>query len=227
MHRDKDAFTQLVKDHQPKLRMFLLRLSNNYDLADDLAQETLITAYKKLSSFKGSGSFSGWLFRIAYNQFLQFHRSEKRREEILIQYGEVLAVDSDRYESINDIQADLERALSRLNPGEAAAITLCHSFGFAHPEVARIMDVPLGTIKSQIRRGKEKLTTFLNEEPGATGDNLKQNESTAGTMNTDKSGQEANSISRLTGRARRGGQGAADCKMPRTAAIMTREGIVL
>jgi len=134
-----------------------LRLCRDYDLADDLAQETFVAAYQKLASFKGRGSFEGWLHKIAYNRFLQHKRDDKRKQEILSQYGDMLEVESYRYESTTDIQLELERALSTLNHGEAAAITLCHSFGFSHQEAAAILNTPLGTVKSQIKRGKEKL----------------------------------------------------------------------
>jgi RNA polymerase sigma factor (sigma-70 family) len=155
--RDLDAFAELVAESQSRVRTFLIRLCRDYDLANDLAQETFLTAYQKLATFKGSGSFEGWLCKIAYNRFLQHRRDDKRKQEILQQYGQTLAVESNRYESVSDIQLELERALSLLNHGEAAAITLCHSFGFSHRQVAGILEVPLGTVKSQIKRGKEKI----------------------------------------------------------------------
>lgn len=159
--RDTDAFAELITESQARVRTFLIRLCRDYDLADDLAQETYITAYRKLASFKGTGSFEGWLMKIAYNRFLQYLRDDKRKQEILSCYGELLKVESDRYESITDIQMDLEKAISGLAHNEAAAITLCHSFGFTHPEVSGILDTPLGTVKSHIKRGKEKLKQSL------------------------------------------------------------------
>ena len=159
--RDTDAFAELIAESQSRVRTFLVRLCRDYDLADDLAQETYVTAYQKLASFKGSGSFEGWLCKIAYNRFLQYKRDDKRKQEILTQYGEMLEVESGRYDSITDIQLEIEKALAALNHGEAAAITLCHSFGFSHQEVAGILDAPLGTVKSQIKRGKEKLKELM------------------------------------------------------------------
>ena len=159
--RDMDAFTELIAESQSRVRTFLVRLCRDYDLADDLAQDTFITAYQKLASFKGSGSFEGWLCKIAFNRFLQYKRDDKRKQEILAQYEQVLEVESNRYDSVTDIQIELEKAFSALNHGEAAAITLCHSFGFSHQEVASILNAPLGTVKSQIKRGKQKLKDAL------------------------------------------------------------------
>jgi RNA polymerase sigma-70 factor (ECF subfamily) len=193
--RDPDAFAELVAESQSRVRTFLVRLCRDYDLANDLAQETFLTAYQKLATFKGSGSFEGWLCKIAYNRFLQHQRDDKRQQEILEQYGQALAVEADRYESTSAIQLELERALSLLNHGEAAAITLCHSFGFSHQEVAGILDAPLGTVKSQIKRGKEKIqqamSTVGEESRHRTGEGRLQStgQSTAEGMqkSTDKS----------------------------------------
>ena len=159
--RDTDAFAELIAESQGRVRTFLVRLCRDYDLANDLAQETFLTAYQKLASFKGSGSFDGWLCKIAYNRFLQYKRDDKRKQEILSQYRDMLEVEPIRYESATDIQLELEKAFSILGHNEAAAITLCHSFGFSHQEVADILDAPLGTVKSQIKRGKEKLKEIL------------------------------------------------------------------
>ena len=147
--------------HQAKIRSYLLRLCRNYDQADDIAQETLLTAFRKLQSYKGEGSFSGWLFRIAHNCFLQQLRKTKRRAEITDQYGSQQELLSEQYESISTEQMDLEQALAQLNPDETAAISLCHSYGFSHREVSDILDMPLGSVKSNISRGKSKLKEIL------------------------------------------------------------------
>lgn len=158
---DSAAFSLLVKMHQGKIRAFLVRLSKSYDLADDLAQETFINAFRKLKTFEGKGSFQGWLFRIAYNCFIQHVRSNKRRKEVTDDYGVQLEVLSSNYESISSQQIDIEKAMSQLNEQETAAITLCHSHGHSHQEVADILKLPLGTVKSSILRGKAKLRDIL------------------------------------------------------------------
>jgi RNA polymerase sigma-70 factor (ECF subfamily) len=160
-HRDNAAFSALVKMHQGKVRAFLVRLCRQYDVADDLAQETFINAYRKLDSYKGSGSFSGWLYRIAYNCFLQHRRSVSRRLEVTDDYVGQLEVLTDRYDSISTEQMDMEQALAQLNPDETATITLCHSFGFSHQEVSEILKMPLGSVKSNISRGKTRLREIL------------------------------------------------------------------
>lgn len=171
----------MIAASQSRLRTFMVRLCRDYDLADDLAQESFVVAYQKLGSFKATGSFEGWLMRIAYHRFLQHLRDDRRAQEILSQYGEILEIETDRYDAITDIQVDLEKAISGLAHDEAAAITLCHSFGYSHQEVARIMEAPLGTVKSQIKRGKEKLKQKLSpkipEDTQKARQNVKQSQS--------------------------------------------------
>ena len=159
--QDNDAFTALVRMHQGKIRAYLFRLCKNYDVADDMAQETFITAFRKLNSYKGTGNFSGWLFSIAHNCFLQQLRRTKRHSEVTEQWGTEQEIHAERYDDISTEQMDLEQALSQLNPDETATITLCHSYGFSHQEVSDILGMPLGSVKSNISRGKAKLKKRL------------------------------------------------------------------
>jgi RNA polymerase sigma-70 factor (ECF subfamily) len=152
--------------HQGKIRSYLVRLCKNYDLADDIAQETFLTAFRKLQGYKGEGNFSGWLFRIAHNSFLQHIRKTKRRIEITGQFGTQQELQSTQYDSISTEQMDLEQALAQLNPDETSTITLCHSYGFSHQEVSDILDMPLGSVKSNISRGKVKLKEILTKTNG-------------------------------------------------------------
>jgi len=158
---DTAAFSILVKKHQASLRSFLVRLCKNYDLADDLAQDTFIIAFEKLRSYQAKGSFAAWLFRIGFNCFLQGHRRDKRAHQVVKEYTEIVDVNPSHYDNISPEQLDLERAMLQLNGDESAAISLCHSFGFSHTEVAVILNKPLGTVKSNINRGKQKLREYL------------------------------------------------------------------
>ena len=159
--RGTAAFTALVKLHQGALRAFLFRLCKDYDHADDLAQDTFIAAHRKLSTFSGAGSFKAWLYKIAYHNFLQHQRRASRRGEVVDQYQAHMEVLREKYGEISTAQMDLEKAIAQLKTSEAATITLCHSVGLSHGEVADILEMPLGTVKTHINRGKARLRDML------------------------------------------------------------------
>ncbi|HEY1613068.1 MAG TPA: sigma-70 family RNA polymerase sigma factor [Rhizomicrobium sp.] len=155
--QDIDAFGVLVRKHQSAVRGFLARLARGDGaLADDLAQETFLEALRKLHQFRGDGPFRGWLLRIAWSRFLM----EARRRKFLAEPDED-SVGSAGGELAAAAKLDLERAMARLSASERAALTLHFALGYSHEETASIMDVPLGTAKSHVLRGRERLKALL------------------------------------------------------------------
>jgi RNA polymerase sigma-70 factor (ECF subfamily) len=154
---DASAFAALIREHQSKVRGFLRRLTRgNAALADDLAQETFLEAHRKIGQYRGDGTFDAWLCGIAWSRFLMERR--KRREEPLESPDETASVDT---LSASLARLDLEKAMARLAPAERAALTLCYAFGHSHGEAAEILNLPLGTVKSHVLRGREKLKALL------------------------------------------------------------------
>ena len=86
--QDASAFGELVRRHQSQIRIFLRKLTRDIELADDLAQDAFMHAWDKLHTYKGKGSFIGWLLKVAYTTFLQSKRKSNRYGEILQQLGE-------------------------------------------------------------------------------------------------------------------------------------------
>lgn len=155
---DTVAFGVLVRQHQSRLRGFLLRMTKgNGALADDLAQETFLEAFRKIAQF-GDGSFFGWLCAIAYSRYLM--EARKRKLESLDE-AEDLPGDAPEPETASLVRLDLERALARLAPAQRAALTLCFALGLSHEEAAAALHLPLGTLKSHVNRGREKLAVLL------------------------------------------------------------------
>jgi RNA polymerase sigma-70 factor (ECF subfamily) len=151
------AFGIVVRLHQSNVRAFLLRLTGGQRaLADDLAQETFLEAWRKIRQYRGEGSFAGWLYGIAWSRYLMHVR--KRRPE---QLDEDYELSGD--EGSAEMRLDLERAMARLHPNERAALTACYAMGFSHEEAAAILRMPLGTVKSHVARGREKLQTLLQD----------------------------------------------------------------
>ena len=150
------AFAGLVRQHQSRLRGFLRRLTRgNLALADDLAQETFLEAWRKLAQFRGDGAFAGWLFRIAWTRYLM--EARRRKLEALDESDDRAAPE----EMTMDARLDLESAMRRLSAAERAGLTLCYAQGFSNEEAASILGLPLGTVKSHIARGRAKLKVLL------------------------------------------------------------------
>jgi len=155
---DAAAFGVLVRQHQGKLRGFLLRMTRgNHALADDLAQETFLEAFRKIAQY-GTGSFFGWLCAIGYSRYLM--EARKRKLESLDETSEI-AADLPEPETASAAKLDLEKAMARLAPPQRAAPTLCFALGFSNEEAAAALSMPLGTLKSHVNRGREKLTDML------------------------------------------------------------------
>lgn len=159
VHRDQRAFGELVFRHQGAIRMFLRRLTRG-DLAraDDLAQETFLEAWRCLAAYGGAAPFRTWLHGIAYNRF----RGDLRRRRDEVAFDEELAppAEGDAARSAA-LREDLGAALDRLSVGERAALELCAVQGHTQEEAAVILGSPVGTVKTNILRGKERLRVWL------------------------------------------------------------------
>jgi RNA polymerase sigma-70 factor (ECF subfamily) len=159
LHDDHHAFAELVRRHQSSVRGLLRQLTRtDVALADDLGQETFLRAYKNIRSFRGEARFSTWLYRIAYNCF----REEARKRKELVGIDETqLEAEPDPQSADPALKHDLMHALQLLPLHERSAILLCCQNGLSHNEAARVLDIPLGTVKTNVLRGREKLKKLL------------------------------------------------------------------
>lgn len=156
---DHRAFGKLVLKYQSDVRGLLLRLTNgNKALTDDLAQEAFIRAYKYIKTFKATANFSTWIYRIAYNIFLDNHKAEKHSENIE-EFTNIQV-----YNENVSAALDIQNMLKSLKENEKICILLQYENGFSHPEIAKILNLPLGTVKTNILRAKEKLKRYYNYE---------------------------------------------------------------
>lgn len=152
---DAVAFEALVRQRQSPLRGFLRRLTRgDHALADDLAQDTFIEAWRKIVQFRGEGTFAGWLARIAYRRYLMWAR--QRKLEPLDEEADIPDASPPP-----DQRLDLEKAMTKLSLPERAALTLCYAQDYTNEEAAEILGMPLGTVKSHVARGREKLRKLL------------------------------------------------------------------
>ena len=137
------AFDQLVRKYQSQVRRFFLHQTcGDQQLSDDLAQETFIKAYTGLKGFGQLSSFSTWLYRIAYNVFYDYVRSQHTTE------------------SLDEVPAE---SLYRLKEIERTCITLRYMDDLPIDKIAQITGCPASTVKSHLSRAKDKLTTYLKQ----------------------------------------------------------------
>ena len=156
MSGDDGAFAELVRRRQKRVRDLLRRLSGDHALADDLAQTVFLRAWRGIGALREPGAFGGWLKRVAISAWLD----EARRAAAPIDDDEhafLAAADPAPSPQRMAGGIDLERALARLAPAERLCVVLAHGEGMTHAEIAEAARLPLGTVKSHVLRGTEKL----------------------------------------------------------------------
>jgi RNA polymerase sigma factor (sigma-70 family) len=159
---DRRAFGQLVERHQSQVRTVLRRLTRgDTGLADDLAQETFVLAWRNLRHFRFEARFSTWIYRIAFNAWQS--EARKKHEMLLDLDSDAALPGLEGYDELPDVagRVDLERAMATLSDGERAAITACYYADLSHEEAALALGLPLGTVKTHVMRAKAKLRARL------------------------------------------------------------------
>ena len=160
LRQDQHAFGELVRRHQSPVRGFLFKMCGDTHTVDDLAQETFLKVWKKLASFRSEGKFTTWLFGIACNEWRMHLRG--RREIPLAEIADPPdEAASEPPAAASHLRLDLDAAMQRLTTAERAAIVLCCQNGLSHDEAAQALDCPLGTVKTNVLRGKDKLRKML------------------------------------------------------------------
>ena len=153
---DQPAFEELVRRHQSSVRNLLRSLCRNSALADDLAQETFLQAWKHLKSLRVPEAFAGWLRKLAINSWRQYLRREGAFGKLAeVQAGDVVSIPA-ATECL-----DLNSALGTLAPDVRLCIVLSYHEGMSHSEIAAVTRLPLGTVKSHIARGTARLRSLL------------------------------------------------------------------
>lgn len=157
---DRAAFAELVQRHQSAVRRFLRHLAHgDAALADDLAQDTFIQAYRSLAGFRGEANFPTWLLGIAHNHW----RNARRKQRTVPLEPAHLESLEPACSPVNasDLRHDLDEALRQLAPDERTTLHLCYQQGLSHSEIAAVLGWPLGTVKTHLARSKEKLRPLL------------------------------------------------------------------
>lgn len=166
--QSESIFRDLVREHSEKIYNLALMKSSQRALAEDICQETFIRVYKGLPNFRDDASIGTWIYRIALNVCHSMLKKESG-----IQNHEV-PIDEDNYSELTDEDSDVQnihdamnqketirQAIASLPQQQADVITLYYLKEFQYSEVAEIMNIPLNTVKSHLRRAKENLRQMI------------------------------------------------------------------
>jgi RNA polymerase sigma-70 factor (ECF subfamily) len=167
---DVEAFARLVQNHSGLVYRVALRILGNND-AQDASQEVWIRVWRNIERFRGDSAFSTWLYKITVNTCLSVRRKEQTREAR--EYGSEISYlpvppggeeDPETAALAGERREELLRALDRVRAEHRAALVLRHMEGLSYAEVAEILDVPDGTAKGWVSRGRAALLVALSEE---------------------------------------------------------------
>lgn len=158
--------------HMDALYNFAIRLSNDPNDAEDLVQDTIVKAYRFFASYERGTNAKAWLFRILKNSYINNYRKQSK-QPYQVDYDEI----STYYESVRSERSDttdmeeimyrellddeVTSALNRLPEDFRTVVLLCDIEGFTYEEIANMLDVPIGTIRSRLHRGRNLLRTSL------------------------------------------------------------------
>ena len=155
---ERRAFGELVMRHGSSVRGLLRRMGAQGAEADDVAQDAFLAAFERIAEFRGEGTFAGWVKRIAARSYLRRLQKERRIGALT---AEQVDVETGGGGGDADGRIDLDEALKVLGAAERICVTMCFGAGLSHQEAADALNLPLGTVKSHVKRGLDKLRTRL------------------------------------------------------------------
>jgi RNA polymerase sigma-70 factor, ECF subfamily len=166
---DPRAFGELVARHERRIYGLCLRILGSREDAEDATQEAFLAALRKAASFRRAAAFSTWLYRIAVNAATDQARRRGRARLTSLDpedAGLAVAPGSELGEVVASAVA-VQTALTRVPEEFRVAVVLCDLYRVPYPDAAQILEVPVGTVKSRVFRGRLALATLLAEPPDA------------------------------------------------------------
>ncbi len=167
---EPDAFTELVRRHQQRVYSLCYRVLGDPDAAADVAQDTFLTVMRKLDGFRGDAAFTTWLHRVAVNACYDELRRKKRRPMLHVadddglerEQGPPISDHADEVAGTRDAQV----ALATIPEEFRVALVLADVHDMAYEQIARVLEVPVGTVKSRVHRGRLALATAMGLDRG-------------------------------------------------------------
>jgi len=166
-NRSEDAFRSLFDEYAPRVRNFMMQQGADPELAEELAQETLLTVWRKAGLYTAEkGSLTTWIYTIARNLRTDRIRRQRVWQEFTEEHAQTIPSDDAPADEIVDArqrQVRVQAVLQELPPEQVEVVRLAFIEGLPHSEIATRLALPLGTVKSRIRLAYQKLRTALEE----------------------------------------------------------------
>lgn len=163
---EPQPWEEIVRNHSARVYRLAYRLTGNQQDAEDLTQDVFVRVFRSLDTYE-PGSFEGWLHRITTNLFLDSVRRQRRIRMDHMGDDDHAVIDHntqalpERVYEHNNLDFDIQRALSSLSPDYRAAVVLCDIEGLSYEEIATTLGVKLGTVRSRIHRARTQLRREL------------------------------------------------------------------
>ncbi len=166
---DVAAFDELVRAHEDRVFGICLRMMGDRDAALDAVQETFLTVFRKADRYQARAAFSTWLYRVAVNTCYDLLRKAKRRRTAPLPETTDPADrrSGDEFEAV-ELRPEIEKALAKLPTEFRSAVVLVDLQGLSLDQASQILDVPVGTVKSRVFRGRKQLTLSLGNLRGGS-----------------------------------------------------------
>jgi RNA polymerase sigma-70 factor (ECF subfamily) len=162
---DHDAFNEIMRRHEDRVFSVCLRIMGDRELALDATQETFLTTFRKAGQFQGNSALGTWIYRIAVNTcYDQLRKQKRRRTDPIPDHVDPADLSAQEAVEAAGMRPEIRDALSAIPRDFRSAVVLADTEGMALPEVAEILGVPVGTIKSRVFRGRRLLAKELGNQ---------------------------------------------------------------
>ncbi len=178
------AFEKILFAYENRILNYIYRFVNRKEDAEDLTQEVFIRFYTNIDTVNPDDNFRGWLYRIATNIVFDWLRKEKRirektfapkNQEVNLEYLAALSSEHYSVDALKDFENvdEVKRAMRGLVPVHQSILILFYFDGFSQADIAKLWDIPLGTVKTRLRQARQEMKKMLlekNEKPTVSGD---------------------------------------------------------
>lgn len=162
---DHEAFNQIMRNHEDRVFSVCLRIMGNREQALDATQETFLTTFRKADQFKGNSALGTWIYRIAVNTcYDQLRRQKRRKTDPMPEHLDPTDFSAEDAVESAALRPEIEQALATLPTDFRTAVVMSDIEGMGLPDIAEVLEVPVGTVKSRVFRGRRLLARELGNQ---------------------------------------------------------------